>query len=153
MTAYVVERVAAADTWALRHEVLRPHQRLAEMAVPGDDDRASGHFVARTPAGEVIGTASVLPEPPPWATEGQRAWRLRGMATAPGWRGKGVGTTVFAAALAHVGAHGGTLLWCNARIPAQAFYDRAGFVPHGEPWVDPVIGPHLAMSKTVRADG
>jgi predicted GNAT family N-acyltransferase len=44
---------------------------------------------------------------------------------------------------------GGGLLWCNARVPAVAFYERAGFNTRGEVWNDPQIGPHIAMELLV----
>jgi len=49
----------------------------------------------------------------------------------------------------HVADHGGGLLWCNARSPAVAFYRRAGFETRGDEWVDPEIGPHVAMERAV----
>ena len=39
----------------------------------------------------------------------------------------------------------GGVLWCNARTPARAFYERAGLVVRGAEWVDPEIGPHVVM--------
>ncbi len=54
------------------------------------------------------------------------------------------------AAVSHVADRGGGLLWCNARLPAVTLYTRAGFVEVGEPWTDPVIGPHVVMWRTVR---
>jgi hypothetical protein len=30
-----------------------------------------------------------------------------------------------------------------------SFYERAGFVTRGEGWVDPIIGPHVAMELMV----
>jgi predicted GNAT family N-acyltransferase len=71
------------------------------------------------------------------------------MATAEGQRGRGVGARTLAACVVHVLRHGGGLLWCTARTPARAFYERAGFVVHGEEWIDPVIGPHVAMWREV----
>jgi predicted GNAT family N-acyltransferase len=42
-------------------------------------------------------------------------------------------------------------VWCHARTPAQPFYKRAGFAAHGDEWVDPEIGPHVAMWLEVGA--
>jgi GNAT superfamily N-acetyltransferase len=150
-----VERVEAARTFPLRQRILRPHETLEELALPGDDDPDAGHFAAidddrdaREP-GAVIGTASVRRDPPPWALDDTTAWRLRGMATEEGRRSEGVGGAVLSAVIDHVAAHGGGLLWCNARTPAQRFYERAGFTTRGESWVDPVIGPHVVMVLAV----
>jgi GNAT superfamily N-acetyltransferase len=140
-----VERVSAADTYPLRQRVLRPGQPPGAARFARDDDPSTASFAARTADGEVVATAVVYPEPCPWLPDRPRAWRLRGMATAPDRRGRGIGTQVLRAALAHVAAGGGELVWCNARDPARRLYERAGFRPHGAPWDDPEIGPHIAM--------
>jgi GNAT superfamily N-acetyltransferase len=74
------------------------------------------------------------------------------MATAERWRSRGIGARVLAAAVDHVLAGGGRLLWCNARLPAVPFYERAGFVRVGEEWDEPFIGPHVAMQRVLAAD-
>jgi GNAT superfamily N-acetyltransferase len=73
------------------------------------------------------------------------------MATAEDRRREGVGAAVLAAVIEHVARNGGGLLWCNARAPAVSFYEKAGFTTRGEPWDDPVIGPHIAMELFVTA--
>jgi len=143
-----IERVAAERTWPLRQQVLRPHERLDELALPGDDDSDAAH-VAAVDDDEVIGTASVRRERPSWDADPARAWRLRGMATSETHRNLGVGAALLAAVVDHVGRHGGGLLWCHARTPATRFYERAGFVTRGGTWIDPLIGPHVAMELTV----
>ena len=67
------------------------------------------------------------------------------MATAPAARGRGLGAAVLDALIAHAHAEGATLIWCNARPRAMPLYERAGFVPVGEPWDDPQLGPHQRM--------
>ena len=143
----VVERVDAAVTRPLRQRVLRPHETLAQLTLPGDDEPDSGHF-AVFEGDEVVATGSVRREPPPWPIDGP-AWRLRGMATAEDRRRRGMGGAVLAAVIAHVRGHGGGLLWCNARLPAVPFYRRAGFEARGDSWEDPQIGPHIVMELTV----
>jgi len=151
--AAVVRRVEAAATRPLRRAVLRPHQRIEELVLPGDDDADTGHFAALLD-GRVVGTASVRAEAAPFPVPGTAGavWRLRGMATEPALRGSGVGGRVLAAALGHVASSGGTLLWCNARTPARSFYERAGFVADGQPWDEPEIGPHVRMWRRVDPD-
>jgi GNAT superfamily N-acetyltransferase len=144
-----IHRVSAEHTFALRRQVLRPHDTVDELALPGQDDVDTAHFAA-VEDGNVIGAASVRREPPPWATEPRpTSWRLRGMATADDRRRQGIGTAVIAAAVGHVARHGGGLVWCNARLGAVSLYERAGFVTRGERWDDPTIGPHIAMERFV----
>jgi predicted GNAT family N-acyltransferase len=51
--------------------------------------------------------------------------------------------------LVYVARQGGGLLWCNARISARSFYERAGFVTRGDVWDDPNLGPHVKMELQV----
>jgi GNAT superfamily N-acetyltransferase len=140
-----VERVAADLTYPLRGRVLRPGRPPGAARFAVDADPTTASFAALAPDGAVVGTAVVYPDPCAWRPDAV-AWRLRGMATEPGLRGRGTGTRVLAAALAHARAEGAELVWCNARVPARAFYERAGFVVHGDEWEDPEIGPHVAMA-------
>jgi GNAT superfamily N-acetyltransferase len=71
------------------------------------------------------------------------------MATEESLRGRGLGAQVLAGVLDHVRAHGGGLIWCNARVRAIPFYERAGFQTRGEPWDLPLIGPHIVMWRLV----
>lgn len=148
---FTVRQVEPERTFALRHRVLRGHEPIEKLRLPSDDDPASGTFAAFDDAtGDVIGTAAVFREPPPWDPHVDSAWRLRGMATAERWRSKGVGSAVLAAVVEHVVSAGGRLLWCNARVPAVNFYERAGFERVGEEWDEPYIGPHVTMARKLR---
>lgn len=147
----IVERVPPEVTFDLRHRVLRSGMPADSVRLPADEHPDSAAFAARTAEDEVVGTAIVAPEPCPWAPERSDAWRLRGMATAEDRRGAGIGARLLEAALAHAAAEGAALVWCHARTPARRFYERAGFRAHGAEWVDPDIGPHVAMWREVGA--
>ncbi len=153
-----VEKVHPRVTFALRQAVLRPHETLEQMALPGDDDPATAAFAALDEEGGVVGTVRVAPAPPPTvlsgvAPSGAPCWQLRGMATRADSRSSGIGGRVLGAALAHVAAEGGGLLWCNARDGATAFYRREGFVEIGEPFDEPQIGRHFVMWRMVDGAG
>ena len=135
-----IDPVASAD---LRRNVLRGGR---PVPLPGDEHPA--FHVGVYDAGVLVATGNVGPVPPPWTldTEPELAgWRVRGMATDPAARGRGAGALVLDALVAHARAQGGGVLWCNARTPAQRFYERAGFQTHGDPWEEPEIGPHVVM--------
>lgn len=144
-TPVLIRRVTAADTFTLRQRVLRPHDTSDELAGAAD----AAHFAAFD-GGVVIASGSVMAQSPPWETwDTPQAWRLRGMATAEDRRGQGIGAALLDVVIDHVRAEGGRLLWCNARLRARAFYERAGFAARGESWIDPEIGPHVAMLRPV----
>jgi len=151
--SYQVLRVPAEATYSLRQQVLRPHQTLTQMRLAGDEDADTGFLAAVDADGTVLATASVRREACPWQPGRIDGWRLRGMATAPDRQRQGVGGRVLAATVTHVEEHGGGLLWCNARTPAQTLYERAGLVVYGDEWLDPVIGPHVHMWREVAAAG
>ena len=134
-----MREVQPADTVELRRQVLRGGR---PVALPGDADPAFHLGVYEN--GLLLGTGNVRVDPAPWDPD-RPAWRLRGMATAPEHRGRGVGALVLEGLIRHARAQGGGVLWCNARTPAQAFYARAGLVTRGDPWEDPEIGPHVVM--------
>jgi len=144
--------------------VLRPQLTIEEVATPDDDDPDSATFGAiDRDTGVLVGTATVLREEAPWRSDGADSfseltraqdWRLRYMATSEELRRQGIGSLVLEAALAHVIAgaakegYGTVLVWCNARVGAIAFYERAGFRTRGEEWVTP-FGPHVVMWQTL----
>jgi predicted GNAT family N-acyltransferase len=144
-----VVELAPEAVWPLRHTVLRPHQRLDEMAFPGDALPGAAHFGVRDAGGNVIGIASVSPERHPGAAAGGD-WRIRGMATDPETgRGRGAGALLLRACMEHARAAGGRRVWCNARSPARGFYEREGFTIEGDTFEIAGIGPHFLMARAL----
>lgn len=138
-----IRPAAAHETHALRQAVLRPHQPVSAMAYDGDALPDAGHFVAEQ-GEDVIGIASISPEAGDFDAS---AWRLRGMAVVPEAGGRGIGGLLLNVAMDHAEGHGGSLVWCNARTPAERFYERHGFTRHGEIFEIEGIGPHVVMSR------
>jgi predicted GNAT family acetyltransferase len=152
----VVELVDAQVVRPLRRAVLRPHQPPEQSAYPGDDNPLSAHAVVRLTqfrlhedSDDVVAAGSVIPAPPPWEPLRFDGWRIRGMATRPDVRERGLGGLVLDALLDHVAAHGGGLVWCNARVAAEGLYARVGFTPRGQVFEIPGIGPHIQMFRTL----
>jgi ribosomal protein S18 acetylase RimI-like enzyme len=136
----VAREISGAQTRALRQAILRPHESVAQMAA----DEADGAYAAGAFDGaRLIAVGLVAPSP----ERGDGAWRVRGMATSPDARNRGAGRAVLDALLAHASAHGATRLWCNARTPAQRFYERAGFRVCSEVFEIAPIGPHVVMGR------
>jgi GNAT superfamily N-acetyltransferase len=150
-----VGSVAAWTTWPLRQEVLRPGRAVRDCIYPGEDDPRALHGAVlqrSLPPGRdlsVLAVGVVLPEAPPWDPGCDDGWRIRGMATRSDSRGRGFGRQVLDLLIEHVVDHGGGLLWCNARIPALSLYERAGFLPRGDVFELPEIGPHMVMWRIV----
>ena len=138
----------------LRHAVLRPDgpQSSPRTQPTTTRTRRTSPLAPRAPGATAptrLSVGTVLHEAPPWEPDRTDGWRVRGMATRPDARRRGLGGLVLDALLDHVASHGGGLVWCNARVPAQQLYGRAGFVTRGEVFELPGIGPHLLMWRTV----
>ena len=128
----------------LRHAVLRRGLPRVEAIFAGDDlptSRHCGAFVDDLAVGCATLHASE------W--EGEPAWQLRGMATLPEFRGRGLGRAVLDEMEAEFapGRGAGALLWCNARVPAVGFYETMGWRVVSPGFEIPTAGPHVKMIK------
>jgi GNAT superfamily N-acetyltransferase len=147
-----VELVVRPAGWEeivdLRHAVLRQGLPRAEALFAGDDAPTSRHCGAFSTAG-AVGCATLHASE--W--EGEAAWQLRGMATLPAFRGKGVGRAVLEVMEAGFNGTpgcGGALLWCNARVPAVGFYETMGWRVVSGQFEIPTAGPHVKMVKRLQ---
>ena len=144
----VIRRAALAELIDLRHAVLRAGLQREAAVFPGDDAPTSRHYGAFR-GGEVLCCATLhLSE---W--QGEPAYQLRGMATAPQVRRSGIGRRVMRWMEAELRADRATpLLWCNARVPAVDFYRAMGWEVLSEPFEIPTAGPHVRMVKRMVAE-
>lgn len=125
-----------AQTRALRRQVLRPHETVAELASHEPPEAfAAGAFEN----GRLVAVGLIGPDGEPGE------WRVRGMATLPEFRGRGAGGAVLAALLDHGRSQGATAVWANVRTPARMLYERAGFEVSSDEFELPRIGPHVVM--------
>lgn len=96
------------------------------------------HALAMIDTGQAIGTGRLLPD-----------GHIGRMAVLKVWRGKGVGATLLDALLRRAIDQGFERAMLNAQSHAKAFYERAGFVVEGDPFLEAGI-PHVAMRCTLR---
>ncbi len=140
-----VARVDAAITRPLRRRILRPHQTLEELVVPGEDGPEAAWFAAIR-GEDVVGTSGVFPEELAGDSRAP-AWRLRAMATDESIRGLGVGEMLLDVSVDHARSHGAKLVWCSARTPVQAFYEERGFEVVSDVYEPENLGPHVRMAR------
>jgi predicted GNAT family N-acyltransferase len=145
----IVAESDAETTYPLWRDVLRGGRPVDRP----DDPPGTLHLAAQRSDGRVVGVVRFSPNPCPYRSEAQVPWQLRGMATDPGDRGAGVGRALVDEGLARVSAHGGDLVWCDARTTAAGFYERMGFTVVTEPFDKPGIGPHVGMVIDLRPAG
>ncbi len=142
-----VRAINAEETRPLRHSVLRPGQSFEQTVYSRDDHPETLHLGAFD-GDRLVAIASLYREARPNRPT-RSAWRLRGMATLPGVRGRGFATAVLDASVGHVAGEGGGELWCNARVPALGFYQRCGFAVEGDEFEIDGIGPHVVVTRVI----
>jgi GNAT superfamily N-acetyltransferase len=143
-----IRLISAADTRPLRQQVLRPHQRVEELELPGDHHPETLH-IGIFDDEALVGVASFYHESMPAEPFRPDDWRLRGMAVAPELQGQGRGARLLLRGIEELALRGATRLWCNARLVATEFYRRLDFEVHGEEFDIPGIGPHYLMSRSI----
>jgi len=140
MGQFELRTVPLPETRTLRREVLRPHQRVEDLA--GHEPAGAVAFGAFQ-GSDLVAVGLVGPDGEPGD------WRVRGMATAPQVRGRGAGSAILHALVQHAIAHGAKRVWCHARTPALTLYQRAGFVVASDEFEEPNIGPRYRMELPV----
>jgi ribosomal protein S18 acetylase RimI-like enzyme len=141
--AILARPIPLAHTRELRQAVLRPHETIEQVAA---DEAQDAFAVGAFADGELIAVGLIAPDGEPGA------WRVRGMATAPHARRRGGGRAVLDALVRHAVDHGARRIWCNARVPAVGFYERAGMRVISDEFELPHIGPHVVMEMRVGED-
>jgi GNAT superfamily N-acetyltransferase len=141
----MIELVTRDQILPVRHRVLRPRLPLETAKYPEDAHPDIFHL-AEIVDDEIIACVTFFPEPTP---QGEPAWRFRGMATIPDRQGQGIGGRLLERGVIEVARRGGTLVWCNGRSNAAAFYLRHGFVTRGEEFEVPPVGPHWLFVRSL----
>lgn len=138
----MIKVITQEETFPLRSAVLRKGASYDKCILPTDG--AAGIFHLGGYAGEqlvVVGT--FFPEDYPG--KGPGGIRLRGMATAPDFAGKGYGAALINFAAAQLLADDAVYIWCNARAAAVGFYHKLGMEVVSAEFDVPGIGPHFDM--------
>lgn len=133
------EGLAARD---LQLVVLRPNGPVPGDTGPQPDQQV---LIATDLNGNVVGAATVCPQPWPRDDIAQLpalSWRFRSLAVSDEFRGSGVGSALVRAAEEAARDRGAATLWAEVRMTALVFYERLGWVPLGEVWDKPGVGPH-----------
>lgn len=145
MSVVEVRRAALEEVLPLRQAVLIAGTNRVSPEFPGDRDPETVHYGAFEDD-RLVGCASFLRSE--W--EGEPAWQLRGMATDPAYRRRGVGKALLAYVEADLRrTHEIRRLWCNARLGAAEFYARNGWRFASETFEIEGVGPHRRMAKNL----
>ena len=122
---------------ALREQVFCVEQGVAlEADRDGLDEQAIQ--VIAVESGRVVGTCRVLVD--------DGVGRLGRMAVERGFRGRGLGAAILAAAEQSARDAGARLMRLHAQRYVEDMYMAAGYRPYGQPFVEEGI-PHVSMEK------
>jgi GNAT superfamily N-acetyltransferase len=134
------------DTAPLRRSVLRDGTLSDAVEFEGDDDASTFHLGA-TLGDRIVAVSTWMRRP--WPNDPDRAAvQLRGMATDPAYRGRGLGDRLLGAGVERCRSAGASIVWARARDTALDFYTRRGFVAVGDGFVDETTGlPHHVVVR------
>ena len=121
----------------LRYRVFCEEQGVDLAAEQDGRDPEALHLVALE-GGRIIGTCRVLLD--------DGLARLGRMAVEPGHRGRGIGGALLAGADRAMRQAGAQRIRLHAQTSSRGVYDRAGYEPRGEQFIEEGI-EHVAMEK------
>ena len=141
---FQIKPITAAETYPVRHPVLRAGQNLASCKMEGDDLPETYHFGGYLDE-KLAGVASFMAEPNAHFVGAQ--YRLRGMAVLSEHQNTGTGKELLLYGEQFLKDQNIDLLWFNARVDAFPFYKKMGYTVIGTPFEIEPIGTHYLMFK------
>jgi phosphoribosylformimino-5-aminoimidazole carboxamide ribotide isomerase len=115
-----IEQIRPELTWQLRRDTLYPAMLRQEMGMEEDGDGI--HFGLFT-ENKLAGVVSLF--------QNGTAFQFRKLAVDAAMQHKGLGSILVNYITNFAEENGGTLIWCNARVDAVAFYLKLNFVQTG----------------------
>ncbi len=121
---------------AIRIRVFIEEQKVpAELEFDGLDEAAL-HVIASVEE-QAVGTGRLLDD-----------GHIGRIAVMAAFRGRGLGTQIMHALMAEAAKAGCRRVYLGAQLQAVEFYQKLGFTPYGEEFMDAGI-PHIHMEKTL----
>ena len=128
---------ALAELRAVRDEVFVTEQNVPVELEHDARDPLCTHVIARLLDGTPIGTGRLTTDR-----------HIGRMAVLAPWRGRGVGDALLLALVEQARLRGWHDVHLNAQVPALGFYERHGFQPEGERFMEAGI-EHQSMQRTL----
>jgi GNAT superfamily N-acetyltransferase len=144
----MIKFVAVEEILAIRNEVLREGKLNPEQCrFPSDANEGAFHL-GNFGENQLLSIASFHPQS--LENYSGTGFQLRGMATIPGFQGKGLGNQLVNFAIVYLRGQQANYLWCNARKKALNFYAGIGFEIISDEFDVPGIGPHHVMYLKIK---
>lgn len=141
----IIKQIAPADTYEIRHKVLRPNQTIKACQYENDHVEDTFHLGAFLNE-KIISIASFYREKNP-CFDDELQYRLRGMATIPEHRLQKSASSLIRHAEERLMEKNVTLWWCNARTNVSDYYKKLGLLEYGREFEIVPIGMHKLMVK------
>jgi len=125
---------------AIRLEVFVLELGVPEPLAFDEVDDSSFHLLARDGHGEPVGCARLTPH-----------GKISRVAVRQPWRGQGIGVALLRELVARARAQGWTDIQLDAQLSAVPFYEREGFIAHGDTFED-AGNMHRAMRLDLAHD-
>ncbi len=119
----------------VRQTVFIEEQKVPEDLEWDGLDEQCIHLLARDADNNAIGTARLLPH-----------GHIGRMSVMKAWRGKGVGKALLNMLCTLARQQNVSQMHLSAQVQAQPFYEKLGFIGHGDTYIDAGI-PHRRMTK------
>lgn len=142
----VLKTISSAETYAVRHPVLRVGKPVETCFFEGDLHPESFHLGLYA-NNKLTGVASFLKNG--HGNFSGKQYQLRGMAVLPDFQQMGFGEKLFKAGEGILLERKADILWFNAREIAKNFYLKQNCSVIGEPYEIKGVGIHFLMVKEI----
>ncbi len=140
----VVTLIKAEDTIDLRSRILRPGQRIDQCRYSEDNLPTTFHL-GIFEKDKIICNGTFIQQGHASFSNAVYPYRLRGMASDINYQGRGLGSALLKEALVFLKQKNCDLIWFNARVSAEKFYEKLDYQKIDEIFDIPTIGPHKVM--------
>ena len=138
--------ITPEQSFDLRNRVLRG-SRPVESCNYAEDRFETTFHIGVLENDKILSNGTLMLQAHKHFPQSHLPYRLRGMATDPEYQKQGHGKLILAAAEAELRKRGADLLWFNARVSAEEFYRKCGFLAVEEVFDIAQVGPHKVMYK------
>ncbi len=142
------EFIRSTETIDLRHRILRPAQNISVCNYAEDNLSTTFHLgIRHSETSIIISNGTFMVQTHKLFPLAKITYRLRGMATDKSLQRQGLGQKLIRFAEVELQKRRCDLLWFNARLSAENFYQKLSFNAYPEIFDIESVGPHKVMYK------
>ncbi len=141
----IIRKITAAETFLIRHPVLRHGKPIESCSFVGDDLDSTIHF-GLFENQNLVGVISLFKCANNSFKE-ENQYQIRGMAVLEEYQKKGFGEALIKHVETYVNKEIKPIIWFNARKTAVGFYEKLGYVIIGQEFEIKDVGIHFLMIK------